>query len=72
VAKIQADRKRCKELLEKSTAYSTLFTPVLGYDAVSAAVKESLKTGKTFREVILEQKLLTKEQFEKVIKEFSK
>ncbi len=71
VAKIQADKKRCKELLENSTAYSTLFTPVLGYDTVSAAVKESLHSNKTFREVIMEQKLLTNQQFEKVIKDFS-
>lgn len=68
VDKIQANKARAKELLEKSTAYATLFTPVLGYDVVSAAVKECLATNKTFREIILEKKLLTNQEFEKVTK----
>ena len=51
--------------MEKSTAYATLLTPKLGYDAVSTAVKEAVKTGKTVREVIIEKNLLTNEEFER-------
>lgn len=50
--------------LEQSTAYATLLTPVLGYDAVSSAVKESLKSGKTLREVVISRKLMTSKEFD--------
>ena len=67
IKKIVANRKRCLELLENSTAYATLLVPQLGYDAVSAIVKESLKTGKTIREIVLEKKLLKKEELDKIL-----
>lgn len=68
VLKIKANRQRCKELLERSTAYSTLLTPKLGYDAVSVAVKESVETGKTLREVVVGKKLLSDKEFNSIIK----
>jgi aspartate ammonia-lyase len=68
VVSIKANKKRCLELLEKSTAYSTLLTPSLGYDAVSAAVKECLKSGRTLREVLVGQNLITNKKFDKVVK----
>jgi len=72
VATLKVNRKRCKELLEKSTAYATLLTPTLGYDAVSNAVKESVKTQKTLRQVLIEKKLITNEEFDVVIGRFRK
>jgi aspartate ammonia-lyase len=35
VSSIEADEKRCRELLENSTAYATMLTPKLGYEQVS-------------------------------------
>ena len=67
IKNIVVNRARCLEHLEKSTAYSTLLTPRLGYDAVSKVVKESVATGKTIREVILEKKLLTNEELDKLL-----
>ncbi len=67
IRNIVVNRKRCLELLEKSTAYSTLLTPRLGYDVVSKIVKESVKTGRTMREIILEKKLLTNEELERIL-----
>lgn len=58
---------RGKELLERSTAYSTLLTPRLGYDTVSHIVHEAIETNKTLREVVLKRKLLTDEEFDKEI-----
>ena len=65
---LRANKKRALQLLEQSTAYSTMLTPKLGYDAVTEAVKESLKTGKTLREVVLEKKLMTNKEFDSIIK----
>jgi len=67
IKKIVANKKRCLELLENSTAYSTLLVPKLGYDTVSNIVKESLKTGKTIREIILKNKLLTNQELDKLL-----
>jgi len=67
IKNIVVNRKRCLEHLEKSTAYSTLLTPRLGYDVVSKVVKESVKTGRTMREIILEKKLLTESELEKLL-----
>ncbi len=68
VKKIKANKARCRELLENSTAYATLLSPKLGYDATTALVKESLQSGKTIRELVLEKKLLTSKEFEKLTK----
>ena len=57
-----------KEHLEKSTAYATLLNPVIGYDAAAACVKEAVATGKTLREVVLAQKLLTPKEFDRATK----
>lgn len=63
ITSIKADKKRCKELLEKSTAYATLLTPILGYEKMSEVVKETIKSGKTLREIIINQKLLSSKEF---------
>lgn len=68
VATLQANEKRCRELLEKSTAYATLLTPVLGYDAVSAIVKESVTSGSSIRELVIAKKLMTETDFDKAIR----
>lgn len=67
VVNIIVNKERCRELLEKSTAYSTLLTPRLGYDVVSKVVKESIATGRTMKEIILEKKLLTNEELNKLL-----
>jgi aspartate ammonia-lyase len=67
IKNIIVNRERCLEHLEKSTAYSTLLTPRLGYDVVSKVVKESVATGKTMREIILEKKLLSESELEKLL-----
>lgn len=65
---IEADPIQCREHLEKSTAYATLLTPILGYDKVSNIVKESLKTGRTLRDLVVSKKIMTEGEFDKAIK----
>src|SRR3989338_1873208 len=68
VAIAQANHARIKEHLEKSTAYATLLNPIIGYDKAAECVKEAVASGKTLREVVLEKKLLTPKEFDKVVK----
>lgn len=70
VTKIKANPKRCKELLEQSTAYATLLTPRLGYDIMTEAVKAAVATGKTLREIVVQQKLLSNKEFDAIVKSF--
>ena len=63
-ATIEADKKRCRELLERSSAYAAYLIPKLGYDAVAALVKESLRRDITLRELALQKKLLTNKEFD--------
>ncbi len=68
VAGIKADKKRCKELLERSMAYAVCLSPKLGYETVALIVKESLRSGKTLRKVVLEKKLLNNKQFNALVR----
>lgn len=68
VRNIRANKANLKKYLNAAPSYATALTPVLGYDAVAAAVKESLKTGKSLREIILNKKLLTNENLNVLIK----
>ncbi len=70
VLHIQVDKKKVTSLLENSTAYATLFAPLLGYDKVSEMVKKSLQENKNFKTVILENKILSEDEFDKIIKNF--
>lgn len=67
ISNVVANRQRCKELLEQSTAYATLLTPHLGYDAVSRIVKEAIEKNKTIREIILQKKLLSEDKFDSIV-----
>lgn len=67
VQTIKANPERCRDLLEKSTAYATLLTPKLGYDVVSKAVKEAIREKKTIREVIVAQEYLAEKDFDAII-----
>lgn len=52
VLHIVPDEERCRELLEKSTAYATMLTPILGYEKVSAMVKEAKHNGSLFKDIL--------------------
>ena len=64
---IEANEKRCNELLMKSTATSTALNPYLGYQAVSKIVKEALKEDKSVKEVILKYKLIDEYDLNKIL-----
>ncbi len=63
---LKSNEARITEHLENSTAYATLISPVIGYDAASQAVKDALAQKKTLREVVLAKKLLTEKEFDKI------
>jgi fumarate hydratase class II len=52
---LEANERRCEELIEQSLAMCTSLAPLIGYDAAAAIAKEAHKTGKTVRQIALEQ-----------------
>src|SRR5207302_6865770 len=57
-AGIEANRQRCEAMVEQSLAMCTSLAPLVGYDKAADVAKESFKSGKTVRQVVLEKKLL--------------
>jgi fumarate hydratase class II len=64
---IEADEARCAEMIEKSLAMCTALAPEIGYDAAAAIAKESYKTGRTVREIALEQRVLTADRLKAIL-----
>ena len=64
VTGIVANKARCQELVELSMAMVTSLAPKIGYDRAAEIAKESLKTGKTVRQICLEKKVLPKTELD--------
>ena len=64
---IEANHDRCRELLERSTAMATALSPYIGYAATAEIAKESVKTGRPIRELVLERKLLEPAQLDRIL-----
>ena len=54
VSGIRADQEACKRHLDESTALATALIPTIGYDAASKLAKDSLRTGRSVRELYAE------------------
>ena len=67
VVGIEADPARSRELLDRSTAVATALSPYIGYAATAEIAKESVKTGKPIREIVLERGLMDGKQLERVL-----
>src|SRR5256886_1194135 len=62
VTGIAANKSRCEELVELSMAMVTSLAPKIGYDRAAELAKESVRTGKTVRELCREKKILPEKE----------
>jgi fumarate hydratase class II len=67
VSGLTANRERCEGLVEQSLAMCTSLAPIVGYDKAAEVAKESLKSGKTVRQVAAERKLLSPAELDKAL-----
>ncbi len=65
---ITANEKRCRELVENSIGLVTALNPVLGYETSTQLAKEALEKNRGVYELVLEKKLLSKEQLDDILK----
>ena len=64
---ITANRNHCKDLMESSAGIATALCPYIGYKAAAAIAKNAVRTGRSVRSLVLEQKLMNKHELEKVL-----
>lgn len=62
-----ADEQRSRELLERSTALATALSPYLGYEQTAEIAKESVKTGRPIRDIVLERRLLEPGELDRIL-----
>nr|WP_072536644.1 aspartate ammonia-lyase [Anaerococcus mediterraneensis] len=64
---ITADKEKLRLKVENSVAIITPFAPHIGYDLASSVAKESMKTGKSVRTLLLEKNIMTEEEIDKIL-----
>jgi aspartate ammonia-lyase len=64
---ITANQTRCLAFAEGSLALVTALNPHIGYLNAAAVAKESLETGKSLRDIVLEKQLMTPEALAEVL-----
>jgi len=67
VSGIEADVERCRTYAEATPQAATALTPVLGYERVAELVKESAKTGKSIRTLVVEHGLVPEAEIDTVL-----
>ncbi|KAF5071366.1 Fumarate hydratase class II [anaerobic digester metagenome] len=64
---ITANEERCRELVHNSIGLVTALNPVLGYETSTELAKDALMNNRSVYELVLEKKLLTKEQLDLIL-----
>jgi fumarate hydratase class II len=62
IAGIEANVERCQAYAESSPSIGTSLNPYIGYETVAEVIKESIKTGKSIREIVVGRGLMTDEE----------
>jgi aspartate ammonia-lyase len=64
---IEANRERCRELVEGSIGLITALVPEIGYEKAGEVAKVALETGRSVREVVLEKGYLDGERLDALL-----
>ena len=64
---IEADRERCRSLVQGSIGLITALAPALGYEASSRVARRALKENRSVADIVLEEKLLTEDQLNQLL-----
>src|SRR6266704_2620269 len=68
VTGITANRERMAQTVRESIGLVTALNPYIGYSAASEVAREALATGRTVYDLVLEKKLLSKEQLDEILR----
>ena len=67
VAGITANEERCRYLVENSVTIVTALSPHIGYQRSADIAKKALKEGRSVREIVLEENILTEEEINQIL-----
>jgi fumarate hydratase class II len=62
-----ANEARCRSFIEQSLAMSTALSPVIGYEKAAAISNKAYQTGKTIREVAIEESVLPESELDELL-----
>jgi aspartate ammonia-lyase len=65
---ITANRQRARQLLDESTALVTALNPYIGYARASEIAKEALASGRRVYDLVLERKLMSREDLDALLR----
>ncbi len=66
VVGIKANELKCRYYSEKSTGLGTVLNTYIGYEKAAEVVEESKLSNKTIKDIIIEKKLLSAKEIEKI------
>lgn len=64
---IEAREERCRENIDRSLALATALVPKIGYARAAGIAKEAASTGKTVRDVALEQSIASESELDELL-----
>ena len=64
---VQANKEQCEKWLDRSVGIVTALLPHIGYEQASMVAKAAYKTKQPIRDIILQNKLLTKEKMDVIL-----
>ena len=64
---ITANESRCMRYMEESVGLVTVLAPHIGYAATAEVAKESMKSGRDIREIIISRELLSREALAEIL-----
>jgi fumarate hydratase class II len=64
---IKANEERCKAFAESSPSIGTSLNPYIGYEKAAEVIKESTKTGRSIRELVLERGWMSDADLDKAL-----
>ncbi len=67
ISGITANEELCRKYAEQSKSLITALNPKIGYATTSEIAKESLATGRSIRELVLDRGLMTKEELDQLL-----
>ncbi|MCF8045118.1 MAG: class II fumarate hydratase, partial [Desulfarculaceae bacterium] len=70
VTGITANREKCLSNVSSSLAMATCLVPQIGYDGASDLAKKAFSRGKTVKEIVLEESVMSEEDFDELAREF--
>ena len=68
IAGITANREACAAYIEKSLALVTGLVPIIGYDKAAAIAKKAYDSGKTIRDVVRDESILSEKELDDLLK----